>query len=289
MRLAETLQARRDRASHSGQRTGMAPWIVVLLMAMTPGVSLGAAEDPILDVYRASGAEDVLKQYPKSFEATMISGRENTPPRIYRALETAFKETVSGARLDSMFLSRLRPMLSIPTAKDALKFLRSPTGRSATEAERQASTPEAAARMEEYFKELTPDSDPSRRDLLRILDAATRTSEAMANLNMSIQHAFAVALDAAGPEAERRGSDVLWALIRQNEAQARFEAQQQAAIIFLYTYRALSKKELREYIDFATSESGLDYHRVITNVTLETLMDVNREMAKVLAREAFSE
>ena len=273
-------------------RRPSAPARAVLVIAATclclglgVGVPTAAAEDTITELYRMSGAQEAVGQYPRMVEADIAEHREETPPMLLRALQTAFAETVDSARIDSTFLVRLHAVFHESTAREALKFLKSPTGRTVTEAERSLNTPQGVAQMQAFLEQDIAESDGARLDLLRILDEATGASASLASTNLAMKHAIAVAFDAARPAEERQGSDLLWALVLQGEAQARFEAQQQTRAYFRYVYRAVTKAELREYITFAISESGLEYHRAMNSVLSQAVLDINREMAAVLTRE----
>jgi hypothetical protein len=248
-------------------------------------ISSAKAEDTITELYRLSGAQEALGQYPKMLQADVAQHRDETPPRLLKALDVALQEAVDSTRIDSVFLVRLHAVMNETTAKSALKFLKSPTGRTVTEAERALNTPEGVAHMKAFLDQDIAESDGARMDLLSILDEATGASESMASASLSMKHAIAVAFDAARPPEERQGSDVLWALVMQGEPQARYEAQQQTRTYFSYVYRAVTKDELREYITFAISEPGLTYHRAMNSVLSQAILDVNRGMAAVLARE----
>ncbi|HET9950520.1 MAG TPA: hypothetical protein VFS09_01870 [Candidatus Eisenbacteria bacterium] len=256
-----------------------------LCLGPSLGIPSAAAEDTITELYRLSGAQEAVGQYPRTLEADMAEHREDTSPRMVRAMRTALAEAVDSTRIDSTFLARLHLVMSEATAREGLKFLKSPTGRTVTEAERSLNTPEGIAQMKAFLEEDIAESDPARLDLLRILDEATGSSESLANANLAMKHAIAVAFEAARPPEDRQGSDVLWALVLQGEAQARLEAEVQTRTYYRYVYRAVTKKELREYIDFAISETGLEYHRALNSVLSQTILDINRGMAAVLARE----
>lgn len=256
------------------------------MLSACPSSPRAAPSDPILELYRASGAEEQLGQYAKIYESFLSQQSEDTPPKLLKAMQAALRETKDSISLDTLFLARLRSGLNETTARAVLRFLESPAGRTVTEAERRAQTPEGMTALQRYMKEEGPaESDLARIELLRVLDAATGASEFAANQKLAIQYAMAMAFDAAKPEAERRGSDVVWALVQQGEAQAKLEAVNETRIFFLFSYRVVSKAELREYIAFAVSEPGLLYHRVLSDAMLQTLLRRSRQMAAVIARE----
>lgn len=246
--------------------------------------------DSILDVYRRSGTQEQLRQYPKNLETILASKREEIAPRVFQAMQKALRAAGDSIEMDSAFLSRLRSQLSPTTTRHALMFLDSPTGKAVTEAERLASTPEGVAGVESYFKNQNPTvGEPIRTRLLRVLDTAVGASDLMAYEMLAMNHAIAVAFDANRPAEERQGSEMLWRLVRQTEPQVRAEAQQQALASFSYIYRAITKEQLREYVRFATSDEGLDYHRVVSQLLLQSLLEFDAVMSRVLVREMLSE
>jgi hypothetical protein len=139
--------------------------------------------------------------------------------------------------------------------------------------------------MQKFLRDAPPEIDPARADLLRVLDTATRSSEITTYQGLAIAHGILLALDEARPEGERVGSDALWAEIKKDEAQTVFNARQETLLYFQYTYRAVTKEELREYLEFAISEHGSEYHRVFLRVYALALGDIIQPFAKVVARE----
>ena len=243
-----------------------------------------AAEDLVLKLYQDSGAQMAMRQLPAGFNA-YLAQQPDIPPRVTRAFRTAIHETLDSNRTDSTFLARLRPALNEPTTKAALAFLKTNTGRTVTDAERFASTPEGTIAMQEYLRDTPPEMDPARTDLLRVLDTATRSSEIATYQQLAIAHGILLAFDEARPETERLGSDAIWAEVKKGEAQAMFDARQEMLLYFQYTYRAVTKDELREYLEFANSEHGQEYHRVFLRVYALALADIVQPFAKVVARE----
>lgn len=243
-----------------------------------------AAEDLVLKLYRESGTQMAMRQLPAGFNA-YLSQQPDVPPVVTRAFQTAIHETLDSNRTDSTFLARLGPALNEPTTKAALAFLKTKTGRTVTEAERFASTAEGAIAMQKFLSDAPPEMDPARADLLRVLDTATRSSEISTYQGLAIAHGILLAFDEARPEGERLGSDAIWVEIKKSEAQAAFNARQETLLYFQYTYRAVTKEELREYLEFAISEHGEEYHRVFLRVYALALGDIIQPFAKVVARE----
>jgi hypothetical protein len=224
-----------------------------------------AAEDLVLKLYQESGIQMGMRQLPAAFNA-YLAQQPDIPPVVTRAFQTAIHETLDSNRTDSTFLARLGPALNEPTTKAALTFLKTKTGRTVTEAERFATTPEGAIAMQKFLRDAPPEIDPARADLLRVLDTATRSSEMAAYEGLAIAHGILLAFDEARPEGERLGSDAIWAEIKKDEAQTMFNAKQETLLYFQYAYRAVTKEELREYLEFAISEHGSEYHRVFLRV-----------------------
>lgn len=257
---------------------------------LTVGTAWSDRSDLALEVYRRSGTQEQLRDYPRNLEAFLTAKRDEIPPRMYQAMQKALRAAGDSVDMDSTFLVRLRGQMGPTTTRYALTFLDSSLGKAVTDAERKASTPEGLAGAEGYFKNQDPtQGEPARTRLLRVLDTAVGSSDLMTQEMLAMNHALAVAMDATRPPNERHGAAVLWDLIRQGEPQTRAEAQQQTLAAFLYTYRMISKEELREYIRFATSEEGLDYHRVMIQVLLQSLMEFDAVMSRVLVREMATE
>jgi hypothetical protein len=259
-------------------------WSFLLIGSVFVSGPCEAAEDLILKLYQESGTQMAMRQLPAGFNA-YLAQQPDIPPRVTRAFRTAIHETLDSNRTDSTFLARLRPALNEPTTNAALVFLKTKTGRTVTEAERLASTPEGATAMQQYLRDTPPEMDPARTDLLRVLDAATRSSEISTYEQLAIAHGILLAFDEARPEGQHLGSEAIWAEVKKNEAQVMFNARQETLLSFQYIYRAVTKEELREYLEFANSEHGQEYHRVFLQVYALALADIIQPFAEVVARE----
>src|SRR5512138_408047 len=101
-----------------------------------------APKDPVAELYQLSGLRDQVIVIPRVMDAQLTSSKDDLPPRAFSALRAAIAE-IDTAAMDSMCLASLREEWSETTTQAALTFLRSPTGRTVTEAERRSSTVEA--------------------------------------------------------------------------------------------------------------------------------------------------
>ena len=263
---------------------------VLLLTAASSPLAQAAEDDPILQVYRRSGMQEQLREYPKNLETLLSTKRDEIAPRVFQAMQRGLREAGDSIDMDSTFLVRLRSQMSTTTTHSVLKFLGSPTGKTVTEAERRSNTPEGIAGFDRFIKEQGPgQGEQARARLFRVLDAAVGSSDLMTHEILAMNHAVAVAFDAARPPGERQGAEMLWTLVRQGEPQVRSEAQQRILASYFYIYRAISKEELRQYIQFLTSEEALDYHRVFLQLLIQSLAEFDAVMARVIAREMLSE
>ena len=240
--------------------------------------------DAVAELYRLSGLRDQVVALPRVMDAQIASSKDDLPPRAFSALQAAIAE-IDTASMDSLCLAELREELSETTTQAALTFLKSPTGRTVTEAERRSSTVEAVQQRIDFQKDHAPETDPARVSLLRALDAATGSAEAYTAVMLAMRYAMAAAFNATRPEAEQQSDDALWALAQQDLAQLRVESQQEILDEYNFAYRAITKDELREYIRFAVSESGLDYNRATMKVMSRLMAGMAKDIAAVTARE----
>jgi hypothetical protein len=264
---------------------------IVVAAAALLSVPSGCAHrgDPVLEVYRLSGTRDQLRQYPEGTAALIRANRGEMTPRVFQAMQTAARVATDSTRMDDLFLERFRAQLSPKTASRALRFFESPVGKAVAQAERRAASPKGVVELEVFRKQNPAPRDPARARLLQVLDTATGSSDVAIEESLAMTHALAFALDAARPPEQRRGSEELWRLVRQYDAEDRSNAKQDVLSLYTYVYRTLSMEELREYIRFAISDEGLEYHRVLSRLLALSHQEFGAVLARAFVREMGTE
>lgn len=259
---------------------------LVVTLAIVFGAPCAEAkkDDPVLDLYVQSSAQLVVREFPRMLEAFLVSSRDAIPPRFYDGFLHSIRAAADTAAMDSAFLACFREGISLPTAKAAMTFIQSPSGLKVTEAERRSSTPEGVVAMQQHLQD-HPETDPARVELLSVLDAAVGATQLGASSGLSIQYAILLAYNATRPEEERQTADALWALTQSESDKALAAAAENAATSFAYIYRAITKDEIRDYIEFAMSEEGLRYHRVLRSCFERMNAAFNIRMASALAEK----
>lgn len=280
---------------HAPRSAALLVSALVLALSFAPALAARAAGTSpskiaaVAEIYKLSGFRDQVIAFPAVMAAQLESDKDNIPPRVYNILRTAATESFDPAVMDSLCLSRLQEELSETTTKATLAFLNSPTGRTVTEAERRSTTVEAVQQRIDFMKNRAPESDPARTTLLRTLDAASGGTEMYTTMTLTLRYAMAAAFNATRPEAERQSEDALWTLVQQDLAQIRSDSEQEALNEYSFMYRAITKEELRQYIQFAVSEPGLDYSRATLKVVAEFMAKMAQGFANVSAREFMKE
>jgi hypothetical protein len=197
-------------------------------------------------------------------QAVCADERLNTWPRsvigeIRAVIATAF----SAARFKASILNEFRKKLSLADLQKTLDWLNSPIGRQITFLEENAATSEAYTQMQQLALQLekTPPL-PERIKIIERLDSATKTTETSIRVAMNTQLAIAMAIAAALPREQQPSPDSLIAENKKNRHQVESVMRTQTYVSFLYMYRGLSDEELMQYISFASSPAGINYHHV---------------------------
>ncbi len=159
--------------------------------------------------------------------------------------------------------THLESKLDAADADAALAWLESPLGQRATELEGQAGLP--AVQQEVMRRLQTGGGDElstERQALIERFDDATGASDMSVEMVMGIQRGMLTAiLRAAGAPAEQLDAALGQIGAARGQIAAAVEAQNQAT--FAVVYRDLSDAEMREYVEFAESDSGRAYHQAM--------------------------
>lgn len=244
----------------------------------------------VTQVYTASGLEDMVKRFPELLKEGVAGGMNETGQQdknfvreLSSIIDSAIDEKVMGEKIQQ----HLGGGLTDAQMTSVMTWLNSSIGSKVIALEKKAVTTESVQEMEAKVVELQRKYKGSERELqFAAFDKATDMTEASLETAMAVQVALAGAFASAGEGASPLTYEQLQELVEANRFMTRGLIGQQVYTSFLYTYEPLSKEELQAYIDFAETNDGSRYFRVINAALRDVLIEPSREIGKNIMRVA---
>ncbi len=148
--------------------------------------------------------------------------------------------------------------------RSVLAWLESPLGLKLTAIEKTGSTPEAYRAMVAAVPTLkqTPDYE-ERLKLVHEIDESVKATDLIVDRMVNMQIITLTALGSAFPSMEIPAEQTVRDNFEKNRKDIRDAISREIALSIFFTYRNVSKAELKEYIRFMKTDYGTRYHNVI--------------------------
>lgn len=253
----------------------MLRFLLIMLLSLSATVLYA---DNIDDIMQLSGINHELNNLHQNIDASFPSTANNTQA----AIKNAMQESFASAPMQTMIANYLRTHLDKKTSQASLVWLRSPLGVKITALESANNSPEAQADMQKQIPTLLKNTQ--RFALIRELDAAINVTQSTINTLLGIQEAMVRGIMASNPNAQQLTTDELHQQIVQLEPQ--IKAQYAILIIgsMAYNYQTLSDDEIRQYINFAKSPTGIHYHSAITKALDQAMRSAGNTVGNTLGK-----
>ncbi len=242
-------------------------WAIVFFVLPGAAMAQDNKETLIQELYGKSGMEKQIKQLPKLIQvgfdqALAADGRLKAIPRsAIGKMRTSIQTVFAPENIKKTILVECRESLSHDDLKKVLGWLDSAIGRKFTQLEESASTPEKYIEMQRFASQLQKSPpEPERLEILQQLDSAVKATETNIEVVMNTQLAIAVAIAASLPKEQQPTYDNLVAAVERSRPQIEDAMRIQTLVFVLYTYDSVTYAELGQYIAFASSPAGTNYH-----------------------------
>ncbi len=259
----------------------------LLLPALTSGQAPDRAQ--LDELYLKSGLAALVDQIPAGVQAGFAQAfGDDANSSLTRSQRQIIHARIPLAYVpDDMrpgIEAALAARLTAADVQFVLAWLDSPLGRQATALESAAAAPEAMKAMQAFAAELQQSPPPAERvALLESLAAAVKAAENAVEVVMNTQLAVAVGMTAMLPAEQQKPFEVIRDQLEYYRPQITAAMQRQTIIAFLYTYRALSEDEIRNYIRFAKSEEGVRYHAAASDGLRQALTAGSLRLGAMIA------
>ncbi|WP_319521701.1 DUF2059 domain-containing protein [uncultured Desulfosarcina sp.] len=263
--------------------------IVFLVLPLTT-TAQDSKEALLQDLYGKSGLEEQIVQLPMVIQVgfdqvAATDDRLKAIPRIVIGEIRASIETVfAPENIKRAILGECREKLSIDDLKKVLAWLDSPLGRKFTQLEEAASTPEKYTEMQQFAQTLQKSPPlPERLEIIGRLDDAVKATETSVEVAMNTQLAITIAIVASLPKEQQPAYDNLAAVVEQTRPQIEGAMRAQTIVSLLYTYRNVTETELDQYIEFASSPTGKNYHDAAVSGLKKALLEGSYSWGETIA------
>ena len=271
----------------------------VILCLVVPVASMAQDHKDVLiqDLYNQSGMETQIGQLPMVIQigfdqAVESDGRLKTIPRgDLEDMRATIPIVYDPQAIRQTIIGEYHQNLNADELKHVLGWLNSPIGRQLTQLEEASSSPEAYIEMQRYALALqdAPPA-PERLSVIRQLDAAIKITEGGVEIAMNTQLAVAIAVVASLPAEQQPTYAKLAEALEQHRPRLEDEVRIQTLFSLLYTYQSVSDAVLAEYVAFASSAAGTNYHNTtmsgLKKAMLEGAYKWGESIAQVLQKSA---
>jgi hypothetical protein len=170
--------------------------------------------------------------------------------------------------------------------RSVIQWLDSPTGVKCTDLEKQSLTAEAFQDLSRFAEEIQKKPPrPERLKLIGELDRATKATATSVEIFINSNLAVATAISLSLPQESPMPLSEIRKKFEAGRAAIENALQEQTRVSLLFTYRSLSDREIKEYIDIATSPAGSKFNDIGIEAFQKAMvaggMDFGQAVAKV--------
>lgn len=179
----------------------------------------------------------------------------------------------------------IESQMSPDDMRSVIAWLDSPLGLKLTAIEKNASTPESYRAMVEAVPTLkqTPDYD-ERLKLVHEIDASVKATDLIVDRMINMQIITLTALGSAFPSMNLPPEQTMRENFEKNRNDISGAIGREIALSILFTYRDVSKAELKEYIRFMKTDYGTRYHNVIQEGSNKAYMFCGKKFSDAVVK-----
>jgi type IV pilus assembly protein PilP len=219
----------------------------------------------ITEALELSGAKKQIEQLATVLRVqyqTQLTKRQGAiDPKEFARVQGIFKESFGEAyRAEALYQSVESSLVNKYDEKRllaTLQWFRSPLGKKISQLEVRSSAPEASQEIAKFTAELKKKpAGKGRLALVQRLDKATSATEFPVQTNLDSFRSLMKAVDAIVPPEKRLKEGQLEKLVNDMRGELQTPLRETTLVNMLFTYRTLQDDELRQYVEFAESDSG---------------------------------
>jgi uncharacterized protein YbaP (TraB family) len=222
-----------------------------------------------------NGLDQARNQHPRI---------QQLPQDVYTKIRGLLADALDPSRLDASVLGKVEVQLSKEEIAQIRAWLDSPLGRRCSDLFTAALKPQSSAEEREFIAATQRSPvPPARAELIKGLAAATRIKDIKLEVAVNAQLVITTVISANFPSAEQWPFSKILDETEKNRLLFEPRVDQQTTSLLLYMYSSLADEELRQYLEFAQSGSGVRYYRALFNGVRLALMEASIRFGAAMA------
>lgn len=190
------------------------------------------------------------------------------PGHVLDEINQIIRESFNPDTIRSILSEYISTRLSRSDMEAVIAWLDSPLGLKITRIEELASTPEAYREMATVVPSLKLAADYDERlELVHEIDNSVKATELIMDRMLNMQIITLTAMSSAFPTMELPSEKQIRENFEKNKPGIAQAVSREIALSILYTYRDISKDDIRAYIQFMKTDYGRRYHQVVQDGT----------------------
>jgi uncharacterized protein YeeX (DUF496 family) len=190
------------------------------------------------------------------------------PDHVVDEINRIIRDSFKPKTIRSILADYISSRLSHDDIESVIAWLDSPLGRKITRIEEMASTPEAYREMAAIIPSLKLAADYDERlELVHEIDNSVKATELIMDRMLNMQIITLTAMASAFPAMNLPSEEQIRTNFQKNKPGIAQAVSREIALSILYTYRDISKDDIRAYIQFMKTDYGKRYHQVVQDGT----------------------
>lgn len=260
--------------------------VYLALIFALPALAEDKAE-LVAKVLYQSGLDSALEQFP----ALMAEGlRQHSKQsatidkKVLANLNKAIEKSFSLPTMKQSVSDAVSEGMSSPQLQEVLNWLNTPLGQRVVQLEVSALDTDQQSDIENMVVALQQEYRGTEREqLFAEYDRTTGATQMAVDTAIAMQLTLGQAIAATVDNPALPSVAEMEAMIESNRFMLRGMIGQQVYGSYLYTYRDLSISELKEYVGWTGTPTGMHFNRVAGEAIKKALMEPAREMGRYIA------
>ncbi len=184
-------------------------------------------------------------------------------PDLFTQGEKTIAESYKSSEIYKLIFEYFKNNFNRDYIRSVKDFLSSPLSEKISSLEQKASTSEGLGGMKKFGNELTKNPPTKERsELIKELDAAIGATDLQVDTTVALYEGVARAVMPVTMDDNRRSESELKSMAEEMRKELKTMLKGVIPVSFLYTYQDLKDEELRQYINFWSSDAGKWFNKV---------------------------
>jgi len=261
-------------------------WAKAKLQEMLGGKPQASKQDAIIrEVLELTGAKKQIQQIPDMVSSQLGQRQKEMDPTVYDGVKQITADSYKADALYETVAAKFKENFDQPRLSTVLEFARTPLAKKMTQLELQAATPQGIQELQKFAAQLK-DNPPAKQrlSLVQRLDDAVAASALSVKLTLATAEGLIKAIDRTLPPEKRLKAGQLEQVLKDMSAQLEGPLKNQTLTSFLYAYRTVSDDELKQYIQFAESDAGKWFIKVLSDGYLVAMSSAAEKAGNQMAK-----